>query len=292
MKGITETIKVVDPDIISQLEGESNASQYSKQYDKLDVLDLEAVRSLKKTIKNPENKYYQSLELLESNNKLIRNMSNEYEAGMSVFSSISDIVLLIGIISILADWGNSTGWAILGSGIVLVVFSNFFGRMKRENNVKNLILLSERIVEHKSIEDIIESINPQKYFHILSELNKEQLPPISSLQRRLGDCYNFGYGVDEDFEVALEWYSKAANNRKPDMKACKCMKNIAEGIATSYQNERDSQDFIERGIGKAWRWISGESEISDEEQDVINSVKYYTEKYEELKSEYDRLCGV
>lgn len=61
-------------------------------------------------------------------------------------------------------------------------------------------------------------------------------------------------------------------------------------IATSYQNERDSQDFIERGIGKAWRWISGESEISDEEQDVLNMLQYYTERYEELKHEYDRLC--
>lgn len=313
MKGIkekTEKIEVVDPDIISQLEGEQKAIQYSKSYAKLDVLDLEAVRNLKKTIDNPENKYYQSLALLESNNKLIHNvmndiyryMSNEYEVGMSILSPISWIVILGGIISIICfcfsvpffvDLGGTTVCGILVGGVILLILgkvSEYFGRLKRKNNVKKLILLSEKIVEHGAIEDIIAAIYPIKYFEILSELYKEQLPPMSSLQRRLGACYDLGYGVEENIDAALDWYSEAANNRKPDMRACKFMKDVGKQIATSYQQDRDSQDFIDRGIGKAWRWLSGESEMSDEEQNVLNSVQYYTEKYEELKREYDRLC--
>lgn len=97
-------------------------------------------------------------------------------------------------------------------------------------------------------------------------------------QYRLGRCYDKGYGVDENDELAFQWYSKAAaqNHVKAQCQVGKCYKD-GEGVAkdrtkavewfakAAKQDNADAQyqmgkaylkgNGIERDVNKAKTWL-------------------------------------
>lgn len=69
-----------------------------------------------------------------------------------------------------------------------------------------------RVIDHASIENNLENYSPEAMKTlILEELTKTAENGDANAQNKLGDAYQYGQGVEQDYLLASSWYQKAAD---------------------------------------------------------------------------------
>ena len=91
-----------------------------------------------------------------------------------------------------------------------------------DNMVQKIIHLIDKYCIHNN------SDYEENAFELLSK--KAELCIIAA-QYQLGECYSKGIGVKQDYEIAIDWYSKAAkNNNAPAQRTLAAMNRYGIGM--------------------------------------------------------------